>query len=597
MFSSAGWSPRAPSAKEIIELKAANLTTKHCDSRYLIQCVLAVGAAMLVIWPFAEIGYGDDPAYAYMALQAARTGHFTYNGWAAAVMVLHVYWGSLFIRLFGFSFNCVRFSTIPFALGAVAFCYLLVRRAGLQAKEALFVTLLFGLCPLFLPVAVSYMTDVPCLFFLFASLYALTRAAEASLGGRGYGWLALGVFLGFVGGTGRQVAWLAPLVVLPYLAWIRRSRRLFASISLAAWVTVFGGVAWVIAWFNRQPYAVSQPSLMHELKIAIQKPKWEIEMTARMLLMILLLCLPAAVPLVWEAWHKTRSGTLLRKSVVFVLLTCVIVAVLIHPSIASFPWLFSSLNWEGINGSSVLPGRPIVMTRPIRMAVALAVYAAACILAGELVNLQDLARRALRPFLDVTGGKFALAAMSLVGVVYFTLSVIRAAEFDIFDRYLLPILPLAATVLLLAVDSEKYAAVVGRRAIPVALALLLVLGSYAILSTQDLWALARARVAATRMLEVAGVPRTAIDAGFEYNAWTELQINGRLNSRWVLNPPNAYRPGLSRTPSVVPEYRLEYAPTEETKPSEFGSVPYFSLLPPFHKQVCIDRVVIQASAN
>src|SRR5208283_2779576 len=62
------------------------------------------------------------------------------------------------------------------------------------------------LCPLFLPVAVSYMTDVPCLFFLFASLYALTRAAEASREGRGYGWLALGVILGFLGGTGRQVA-------------------------------------------------------------------------------------------------------------------------------------------------------------------------------------------------------------------------------------------------------------------------------------------------------------------------------------------------------------------------------------------------------
>ncbi len=555
-------------------------------------------AAILIAWPFGEISFGDDPGYTHVALQVARTGHFTYNGWESAILIPHAYWGALFIRLFGFSFACVRLSTIPFALGSLVFCYLLVRRAGLQTKEALFVTVLFGLCPLFLPVAVSYMTDVPCLFFLFASLYALTRAAEASQGGRGYGWLALGVILGFLGGTGRQVAWLAPLVVLPYLAWLRRSQRWFTWVSFAAWVTVFGAVGWVIVWFSRQPYIIEQLSLTHELKIAVQNPKWEIEITARMLLMILLLCLPAAVPLVWEAWKKTWGGTaLLRKLVVAVLLVGVVVAILIHPSLASFPWLYSTLDWEGINGSLPLPGRPIVLTKAIRMAVALVVYAAACILAGELVNLRELARRAARPFLDETGGKFALAAMSLVGTVYLVLLALRSAHTDIFDRYLLPILPLAATVFLLSVNSEKPGALAGRRAMPVALALLVALGSYAILSTQDLWALARARVTATRRLEAAGVPRTAIDAGVEYNAWTELQISGRVNSRWVTNPPDAYRPGLSQTPSVVPKYRLEYAPTAGTIPSEFGSVAYFSLLPPFHKQVSIDRVLRPSTAN
>jgi hypothetical protein len=225
------------------------------------------------------------------------------------------------------------------------------------------------------------------------------------------------------------------------------------------------------------------------------------------------------------------------------------------------------------------------------MAVAIAVYATACIVAGELVNLRELARRASRSVFDVTGSRFALVAMSLVSVVYFALLVIRSAHTDIFDRYLLPILPLAATVFLLSVTSEKIGAVARRRAMNVALAVLLVLGSYAILSTQDLWALARARVAATRKLEAAGVPRTAIDAGIEYNGWTELTINGRVISHWVVNPPGAYRPGSSQTPSVVPQYRLEYQPTEGTATSEFGCVPYFSFLPPFRKQVSIDRII------
>src|SRR5208283_711145 len=437
-----------------------NPVTARTDNRNMFICAVILAAAIVIVWPVGEISYADDPAYTYIAQQAAQTGRFVYNGWEPTIMILHAYWGALFIRLFGFSFDCVRFSTLPFAFGSVILCYLLVRRAGLRAKDALFVTALFILCPLFLPVAVSYMTDVPGLFFLFASLYALTRAAEASLGGRGYAWLALGVILGFLGGTGRQVAWLAPLVVLPYLAWIRRSQRWFACVSFAAWVTVFGAVGWVTAWFNRQPYIIEQLSLTHELKIAVQNPKWEIEITARMLLMILLLCLPAAAPLVWEAWKKTWSGIPhLRKLVVAVLLVGAIVAILIHPSLASFPWVYSTLDWEGINGSLPLPGRPIVLTKAIRMAVALVVYAAACILAGELVNLRKLARRASRPFFDATRGNFALAAMSLVSVVYFALLAVRSAHTDIFDRYLLPVLPLAATVLLLAVDSEKYGAV------------------------------------------------------------------------------------------------------------------------------------------
>ena len=70
-----------------------------------------------------------------------------------------------------------------------------------------------------------------------------------------------------------------------------------------------------------------------------------------------------------------------------------------------------------------------------------------------------------------------------------------------------------------------------------------------------------------------------------------------MNDRWVKNPPGAYRPEFGITPNVVPVYRLEYQPTAESAPSEFGSVPYSSLLPPFHKHVSIDRVVIQTPLN
>ncbi|SRR6266566_1520005 len=568
-----------------------NSLTRCIDTRNAWACVGVVAAAILMIWPVAEMPYGDDTAYTYVALNVARSGHLIYNGWESALLVLHAYWGALFIRLFGFSFTCVRFSSLPFALGAVGFCYLLVRRAGLQAPAAVLATLLLGLSPLFLPVAVTFMTDVPALFFMFASLYFLSRAAEGTGNGPDYGWLALGTAMGFMGGTSRQAVWFVPLLVLPYLAWVRRRQTWFVISSFIAWSVIVGGITGLISWFNRQYYVIPQPSLFGELKNAIRTPLGELNATARLLLMLLLMCLPAALPLVLRASVDTWRGAPARKIIVGTLFLGVVAAILIHPSLASIPWVASTLNWEGINGSAPMPGRPVVLTKHIRVLVALVVYAAGCILAGELTNIRGLARRGLRRFLDPSGGQFALAAMSLVSVVYFVMLLLRETDFDIFDRYLLPILPWVATVMLLWCGSDDRAGRMLKHATPVAWVLLTVLASYAITSTQDFWALARARASATRKLEAAGVPRTSIDAGFEYNAWTQLMFNGQINSRWVVNPPGAYRADLGQTPAILPLYRLEYEPTLESAPSEFGSVPYFSFMPPFHKRVSIDRVL------
>jgi Dolichyl-phosphate-mannose-protein mannosyltransferase len=572
--------------------------SQNTDTRNMWSCMVLVVTALILVWPFANIGYGDDVAYAHLALILERTGHLVYNGWESAFLISQVFWGALFIRVFGSSFVCLRLSTIPFALGAVGLCYKLVRRAGLQPSSAVFVTLLFGLCPLYLPVAVSFMTDIPGVFFTFASLYSFARAEEIAGEPKSYGWLALGAAAGLIGGTGRQIVWLVPLVVLPYLAWVRRRHWWFRLSAEAAWVAVLAGVNYTMAWFRHQPYTVFQPSVFSELILMIEKPFQTAVIAARLSLLLVLLILPAAVPLVFRSAEETWRGPRGRKMLVAALLLVVLAAIAIHPSLASIPWISSTLNWEGINGSAPLPGRPIVLTRPIRALAAVTVYFSVCILAGELWNIRRMARRISELVLKPSSSEFLLAAMSLFSVVYFALVLVRGADFDIFDRYLLPIMPWAATVALLWFAKDNLRAEeTARRAAPYAWVLLGVLAFYGIASTQDLWALAKARVEATRTLEAAGVPRTAIDAGFEYNAWTELMTSGHLNFYRVINPLGAYRPGFSQTPSVVPQYRLEYEPTPETPASKFGSVPYRSLLPPFHKQVSIDRVVIPPKGN
>lgn len=578
----------------------ANTIPLHRRSALLgaLICMVVVGAAILVAWPLADIAYGDDVAYSHMALVLSQAGHLAYNGWEAAMNLQHVYWGALVIKLFGFSPVYMRLSTVPFALGAVGLCYLLVRRTGLDKAAAALATLVLGLSPIFLPMAVSYMTDVPALFFLFGALYALVRAAESSAQWEGYVWLGLGVTIALLGGTSRQLVWFVPLVVLPYLAWARRQDRGFAVSCIAAWAFALFCLVGISVWFNRQPYVVPMPSLFGELVMATKRPASEVQISCRLLLMLLLMCLPAALPLLFRSWADTWTGPRGRKIFVAALLVAVVAAVLIHPSLASIPWVSSTLNWQGIDGDAPLHGRPIVLTRPIRTVVALTVYAAVCIFAGELTRLPEIARRSWRVFVNPSPSEFTLVAMSLVSVTYFGVMIVRGAEFAVFDRYLLPLIPCTATAFLWWFDKHgPDGHGIRRRSLSFSWALLCVIGTYAILSTQDYWSLARARVIATKKLEAAGVPRTAIDAGMEYNFWTQLMINGQLNWRWVKNPPGAYRPEFGVTPDVVPRYRLEYAPVPgSTGPTEYGSVPYSSWLPPFHKNVLIDRI-LPASAG
>lgn len=567
--------------------------TAREESARILLCVGAVFAAILISWPLGDIGFGDDVAYSHLALVLSRTGHFTFNGWEAAMTLQHAYWGALVIRLFGFSLALMRLSTVPFALGAVAICYLLARQAGLKSSAATLVTLVLGLCPIFLPFAVSYMTDVPSLFFFLAALYALIRAAWTPVGWNGYFWLTLGTGAGLLGGTSRQFVWFVPLIVLPYLGWVRRRNARFAVTCLAFWAVSVICVAKITLWFDRQPYVVPTHSLLREVILALKHPAFEIGMLSRFLLLLLCMCFPAALPIIFRSWTETRRSSFGRKILVGGLLLAVVGAVLIHPSLASIPWIASTLNWQGINGDAPLPGRPVVLIRPIRAVVALAVYAAACILLGELIQIPALAKRSLNAFIDPSQTEFAAFAMLLACTVYFSVMLVRGSEFDVFDRYLLPVIPCVSIVLLRLFEAQNPdAAAIWRCTKPFAWGILSIWAAYAILSIQDYWSVARARVAAAKRLEAAGVRRTAIDAGMEYNYWTQLQINGILNWHWMKNPPGAYRPGFGITPDVVPVYRLEYKPIPgESVPTEYGSVPYFSLLPPFHKQVAIDKLL------
>src|SRR5262249_8942370 len=147
------------------------MTARQQERRQLLLCIGVAVIAVLATNPFLEMGLNDDWSYTYMARELAETGHLHYHGWASAMLGAQAWFAALIIQVVGFSFTAVRLSTSVFVVGCAVLVFRLGRRAGLNSSFATFATLTLVLSPLFLPLAVSFMTDVPALFFLLACFY------------------------------------------------------------------------------------------------------------------------------------------------------------------------------------------------------------------------------------------------------------------------------------------------------------------------------------------------------------------------------------------------------------------------------------------
>jgi len=213
--------------------------TNRLDRHYGLLSALVVLGAMALTVPVAECGVNDDWSYTKMALDFAQTGHLIYNWWTGPMLVAQVWWGAFFIKLFGFSFLTVRLSTAPLAAGCAILLYGLHRRAGLPLGLAIFGTLVITLSPVFILNAVTFMTDVPALFFFLASAYGFVRVAEVlddinkdssrneMLPKPFWRWLLFATIGGILGGSIRQTDW-----IIPFLAplWLLVRRRTFSRL-------------------------------------------------------------------------------------------------------------------------------------------------------------------------------------------------------------------------------------------------------------------------------------------------------------------------------------------------------------------------------
>ena len=552
-------------------------------------CCLALLLCVSLSFPIAESGINDDWAYFWIARNLANTGHVVYNGWPAAMLGWMLYLGAIFIKVLGFSFTGVRLSVLLVSCGCVVLLHRSLLLIGATQRNALIGTLSIILSPLFLPLAFSFMSDVPSFFAILLCFYGCLRALHCTSQRDAFLWLISSSLLNVFFGTVRQTTWLGALVVVPCAFWIlRRFRR---AIPLGLIVTSIGAAFILLSmrWLSKQPYVIHETLLTPSSGDPLL---WLITLRIKDFIEVFSLVLPVLVGFLMPWPVRSRLGKWTPG-------LCCLAALLFlgrhkFAAIWLLPFSRNTVTIQGLVYTAQLMGaRPIVLSPAFRgiwtmltFSCLIAFVAACCAIALET-------RKQASQITEAKGGFISWSSLLILFgpfcAIYATLAFSRTAYFD---RYYLPLMFPVAVFAVKAYQRET------QRELPIFSGILIVLiASFSVAGTHDLFAETRARNAAAEQLRAAGVPRSEFRGGFDYDGWTELEITGYVNSPRVILPAGYFRPfnpeakALCRyvqdelTPDIHPRFGLSYSPSACYPLSQFPAINYSTWLGPRQRAI------------
>jgi hypothetical protein len=553
-----------------------------------VACIGIFLFAICLIWPVAEIGMVDDWSIARSAEVLANTGHIVYNGWEAPMLGWMLYAVVPSIKIFGFSYQLVRATSVAESVVILFLMQRIFIRCGITLRNATFGTLAIALSPVYLSTSVGFLTDIPGLLADVVCLYACCRAVQSVEDRKTILWIAFAALSNVVLGTARQIAWLGLLVTVPSALFLLRRRPKVLISGAVTWIIGVGCIAVALHWLDAQPYVLPEHLLMGRPHIAqyLAIPTVIIEV---FLDLILILCF-ALFPWATLSSRKTLTKVIL----LFALIALPLLLLMRHGHLPMAPFLLYPENPPTLENAflsfhmPLLGNSPAPLTRAIRLLMTLTVILAVSCVLYSIVDYFKIGFKLRTQELYRTQN-FILALPFLV--VY----VIALLPRGIFlsctvDRYLLFLLP-SFVLLLLSLYQNQF-----RHSIPlVAWLLLIPCGLYSVATLHDAFATYRADLAAISELRAKGVPRTAIDGGFEYDHETQVLLAGyvyqsgiRLHGDKLLSVatlPNGPCLGwyMQQTPIVKPTYAIAFAKNECQTADEFAPISYRAWLPPFRR--------------
>jgi hypothetical protein len=558
-------------------------------------CMLALLFCVMGTHPFVSMGSIDDWSYIWSARVLANTGHLTYNGWGAMPLGWLAYLGALFIKLFGFSFTTVRWSSMVVSLLCAALIQRVFVRSGASEGTASVATLTLVLSPLFLPSEWMFSSDIPGLFVLVLCIYCCIRAFQSASDNAALGWLTVAALSNLIGGTVRQVAWLGVLLIVPSAAWFMRRRRHMLPVAAAFWSAGALGAALFLHWFKAQPYVVVDKIFYtYHLNSAFGAANAAI------------LPWTSLLPVMSAFLVKSPVGKRFARNIAAV--TGAIIGALLFWWAMKSPHDYFITAPFGVDGNNVsingmglgeILGTPAnVIPVSIRFLLVVAIFAASssflvCLIGSRstLLAADSHPPSAHRPY-PYLSNAYLITFLTPFVIVFTCLILTRS---QVWDRYFLP-LQFVFTLGLIRVYRQTISEKLPWQCFAVGLLFTV----YGMAAMHDFFAFQRARVEATNNISATGIPRTAIDGGHEYDGWTQLELTGFVNEPRILVPSGAYQEWLPPdqpfscigwfrrlTPSVHPQFYLSHNPDNCYAPSRFAPVIYQAWLPPRRRKLYI----------
>jgi hypothetical protein len=487
----------------------------------LLMVLLIIGIWVLVVFlinPRGEFPLNDDWCYAGTVKTMLEGGGLRLPGCSSTNIIAQVLWGALFCLPFGFSFVALRISTLTLGVTGVLALYGLLREIGADRGTALFGALLLAFNPLYLVLSYTFMPDVPFTAVSIVSFYFLVRGMKRNSKLA----VAAGLLFACAALLIRQNG-LAIFIAFG-LAYLAKSGLRLRAIFLAGIPIALGGgvqLLWQL-WlkykhislpvYARQGRWILSPDLSGQAAMAF----------ARGLVIISLYLALFLIPLLLFV-GRTKLAELCRSrllNVAALLFVVFAVCLLRHQRMPLLPNVLYDL---GIGPATLrdsfllkLPSLPVAGKTFWSVVtfvglVGTSVLVQVTFLAfGKALNILPITATKRVPLILLFGG----------GLIYLVPMAMLFINIDLaFDRYLLFLVPLGIAIVILLVSNVS-ASKAGSAIRTVAMASLVLYGTFSIAGTHDYLSWNRARWQALNNLQAEQrVTAADIDGGFEFNGW------------------------------------------------------------------------------
>jgi hypothetical protein len=172
---------------------------------------------LLLLPPQHEYPIIDDWIYAGSVRHLLDTGSFEMPQQSQANLIGLTYWGAGWVKLLGFTYTTLTYSTLFFSFVALFTFYGIARLLGTPQWGAMLGTAFLAYNPMFVHLSYSFMTDIPFIALMFLACFCYI------LGLQGHGrysrvWLLVGGLFAGWAFLIRQFGAIIPLAFAAYLA-------------------------------------------------------------------------------------------------------------------------------------------------------------------------------------------------------------------------------------------------------------------------------------------------------------------------------------------------------------------------------------------